>query len=66
MVTPLCFGSELLTLTPSLLSTPFVMGFLGPSVGGGDHNFLVFAPVTTKLGTVTELDLFYTMVAKFS
>ena len=42
------------------------MGFFEPSVigEGGDHNFVVIAPMIMKLGTGIKLDVFYTMVTK--
>ena len=33
-------------------------------MGGGDHNFVVIAPIIKKFGTGINLDVFYTMVAK--
>ena len=40
------------------------MGFFEPSVMGGNHNFVVIAPMIMKFGTGVKLDVFYTMVTK--
>ena len=41
------------------------MGFFEPSVMvGGDHNFVVIAPMIMKFGTGIKLDVFYTIVTK--
>ena len=45
--------------------TLFDMGFFERSVmGGGNHNFVVIAPMIMKFGTAVKFDIFYTMVTK--